>query len=289
MLQNNRDPEDDNLLLNEILRRRDLRALPCVKRNWKSYKIAHQWGMYNDSGPSQAKRDLVPLDNTPLDAPRRPGEFVPRQPLPPLLDTTILRVCKQTNEEATSMIYSNKTISLIVQSDGPHLECMERCFGDYIEFNEIRNLRLELQTYGGRFSRYKSHGRATPHFSLTNMPLLQKLQVLVTSPLTSGRTLDEVRTLERDLKHLAVDRGTGSTGPLEELVLAVSKLPPKVKVVWGLSGEEEVAWDIGGVTLLKQAMLWKLRDAFLTFYKAFLEEKAKAQSKGPPAAEVTED
>jgi hypothetical protein len=186
------------------------------------------------------------------------------------------------------MIYSNKTISLIVQSDGPHLECMERRFGDYIKFDQIQNLRLEIQMYG--FSMYHLYARTRTDspFTLANMPLLRKVQVVVTTPLTDPRTFNEVLKIERAEKHLAVRRGSGFTGPLEELVLAVSELQPEVDVVWGLSDEEEAEWDNGGHTLMPRKALTGFRDAVLTFHLAFPEERAKAMAKGPPASELTE-
>jgi hypothetical protein len=281
MLQNDRDPEDDTFPLNEILRRRDIRALPCVKRNWKSYKIALKWGMYSDDGPSQAQRDLVPLDNTPLDVPRRLGEFVPRRPLPPLLDTTVLRVCKQAYREGTSMMYSNKTISLIIQSDTHRLESMQHRFGDYVKLDKIKNLRLEIQLFD-LCPRERTTGSAP--FSFQNMPHLRNLQVIVTFSIRHTITYSNIVNMERNFKHIS-----GSSGPLEEVVAAVSDLRKEVNVVWGLSDEEMAKWDIGGHTLMTRKALTDFRNAVLSFHKAFPEEKAKAQAKAPPAASVTED
>ncbi|KAF2828824.1 hypothetical protein CC86DRAFT_404707 [Ophiobolus disseminans] len=107
--------------------------------------------------------------------------------LPPLLETAILRACRQTYSEGTAVLFRTNTFALIVPIMQRN-DNLAAWFPDGLDLSLVRHIRLEYQLEHiagktqGLSSSGQLYGRTTPWAFLRRMESLRTLQLIVTFP-----------------------------------------------------------------------------------------------------------
>lgn len=236
LLTDTRGPEDfvdPVILVNDLNRRKERRALsdtpaPSTGQSKKSKALGKRYHMLNDNEINIERFR------------KRVCE------LPPLLETAILRVCQQTYNEGSAIMFQGNVFALIVlMGFGGNDDATT--FPEGLDLSRVQHLRLEIQL--------ESIGR---HFNfewrfLRQMKALKTVSFIVT---VSAEIFDDTkcRHFERlwhtmpNYRHL-----------LQDFIAAI---PRSVDVRTGLTKDEKVRKDYGGFGPVRNSVL---RKAYKTY------------------------
>jgi hypothetical protein len=226
-------PEDtrSEIHVNDLTRRKELR----------------QRSGYGTNDGLYSSRTLHHFLNTTPATEARVAQRVTK--LPALLETTILRVCRQTHAEAHQVMYLENTFIIMFylhQRPRP----FHTMFPSGINVSLIRSLHIEIQL--NLFlaePRYPTaFARASTWTTFGKMPHLKTVQLVVTfhKPLDPG----EARLFAHDWRPIS-----SCDNALQELVAAI---PGHVQVQYGLTEEQTERGDYGGFDPVESSVLEKI-------------------------------
>lgn len=165
--------------------------------------------------------------------------------LPPLRDTTILRVCKQIHDEARDYLYSTTTFAVITPTvtivSNTTGSPFQECFPGSIQLARIQKLRLEILLVDTTKPDYTALNFVDEVFSSFKlMRDLVKLQVVVTYWTTPS---DTPTALQRD-----------------HLLRIAQAIPAHVEVTWGMTERELEVGDYSGHNPIEGHVLREIVD-----------------------------
>jgi len=176
----------------------------------------------------------------------------PVSELPLLLETAILRACRQTYSEGSALLFQKNTFAIIVRTMDRN-DDLASWFPAGLDLSRVRRLRLEyqLEHIHGKTQGYSAdlYGSTTPWAFIRRMTSLKTLQLVLTFS-------DEVEApakkehFERLWHTMRLYRQL-----MQELIAAI---PKGVEVKMGMTKEDKMRDDYGGFCPVRGSVLRKI-------------------------------
>jgi len=228
------------ILLNDLNRRKERRTAPGLPAmstglSNKSKQLAKRYHMLNNDESTMARLKK-----------RVTG-------LPPLLQTAILRVCRQTHYEGAAILYCKNVFALIVPFARRN-DTLELWFPTGLDLTRIQHIRLELQLPTYSFINTTTntanvYNFSAPWFFFRHITALKTVRMTLTSDNETTAHIEKKR-FERFWHIMPVCRQV-----MQELIAAI---PMGIEVKMGLTKEEKILCDYGGFCPVRGCVLRKI-------------------------------